>query len=104
MRDLKKYTSFRIRQEIDQNDHTLFKKIEYRHRQQLFKVWEDRFDDLWIGSREMLEGKLDYIHNNPLQQHWNLCELPEEYRYSSAAYYERDQIGDVKVTHYMTFF
>jgi putative transposase len=104
MRDLKKYTSFRIRQELEQADPDLFKKLHFRHREQLFKVWEDRFDDVWLGGHELLEVKLNYIHNNPLQAHWNLCDHPEDYRYSSAAYYFKEEMGDVRVSHYRDFF
>jgi REP element-mobilizing transposase RayT len=37
-----------------------------------------------ILSREMAQQKLEYIHNNPLQEHWNLTKEPEQYYYSSA--------------------
>jgi REP element-mobilizing transposase RayT len=37
-----------------------------------------------ILSREMLQQKLEYCHNNPLQEHWNLATIPEDYYYSSA--------------------
>jgi hypothetical protein len=30
---------------------------------------------------------LQYIHNNPLQEHWKLAASPEEYYYSSAKFY-----------------
>jgi putative transposase len=36
----------------------------------------------------MAEEKLDYIHYNPLQSHWNLCEITHNYRFSSAAFYQ----------------
>ena len=39
-----------------------------------------------ILSKEMAEEKLDYVHYNPLQSHWNLCKIPDEYRFSSAAF------------------
>jgi len=39
--------------------------------------------------------KLDYIHLNPLQPHWLLCNKPAEYRFSSAKFYEQqiDEFG-----------
>ena len=40
-----------------------------------------------ILSKEMAEEKLDYVHYNPLQSHWNLCKITDEYRSSSAAFY-----------------
>jgi REP element-mobilizing transposase RayT len=37
-----------------------------------------------IVSRDMLEQKLMYCHNNPLQEHWSLTIEPESYYWSSA--------------------
>ena len=34
--------------------------------------------------------RLNYIHNNPLSARWQLVTLPEEYRWSSAKFYELD--------------
>ena len=64
-----------------------------------------RFDDVWLEDRTLVETKIDYIHDNPLQEHWNLAELPELYPYSSAAFYQYGkQNGTVQVKHYMEFF
>jgi putative transposase len=41
-----------------------------------------------MDSKEKFEQKLDYIHFNPLQDHWNLANRPEEYKYSSARFYD----------------
>ncbi len=32
--------------------------------------------------------KLNYIHNNPVQEKWQLALCPEEYEFSSAKFYE----------------
>ena len=32
--------------------------------------------------------KLKYIHNNPMQPHWQLAATPAAYPWSSAAFYE----------------
>ena len=32
--------------------------------------------------------KSNYIHFNPCQPHWNLTDVPENYKYSSAKFYE----------------
>jgi putative transposase len=39
--------------------------------------------------------KLDYIHNNPVKEKWNLTNIPENYRWSSARFYETgfDEFG-----------
>ena len=39
-----------------------------------------------LDSREKVEQKIDYIHLNPLQEHWNLVKYPEEYNWSSAKF------------------
>jgi putative transposase len=36
----------------------------------------------------MLVQKLDYLHYNPTQEHWQLSKTYLEYYYSSAQFYE----------------
>lgn len=105
MRDFKKFTSVKIRQLIDHKNHMrLLQSIKYEKEGQRFKVWTDRFDDVYITKRDLLLVKVDYIHNNPLQEHWQLAETPEDYLYSSAAYYELGRESLVNVTSYSDFF
>ena len=49
--------------------------------------------DLW--TEEVFIQKLNYIHNNPINYPWNLVQHPEEYKYSSAKFYETgiDEFG-----------
>jgi putative transposase len=49
-------------------------------------------------NRTVLEEKLDYIHCNPVKA--GLCDLPEDYVYSSASYYLLNS-KDALITHYM---
>ena len=48
-----------------------------------YQFWERRPYKATMYNRTVLEEKLDYIHNNPVKA--GLCELPEEYAYSSAS-------------------
>ena len=41
-----------------------------------------------MDSKEKVEQKLEYIHLNPLQEHWSLVTKPEDYPWSSAQFYE----------------
>ncbi|MDZ4758873.1 MAG: hypothetical protein SGJ10_12150 [Bacteroidota bacterium] len=50
-------------------------------------------------NRTVAEQKLDYIHNNPVKK--GLCELPEDYKYSSAAYYK---LNDEKQWDFLTHY
>jgi hypothetical protein len=45
--------------------------------------------------------KLDYMHYNPLQPHWQLCNDPVRYRFSSAKFYEMEEDEFKILTHYM---
>ena len=54
--------------------------------------------DLW--TEEVFIQKLNYIHNNPVGHPWNLVQYPEEYKFSSAKFYDTgiDEFGIL--THY----
>jgi len=59
-------------------------KYKTRHK---YQVWQSRFDNYVVTRQEDLMTKLNYIHNNPLQERWKLCDRIEDYRFSSARYY-----------------
>ena len=66
MRDFKKFTSTKIRQEIEAHQPEKLANLVYQKDNQIFKVWQDRFDELYLASRELLVIKLNYIHTNPI--------------------------------------
>jgi putative transposase len=79
--------------------HSFRKKllIENEHMLQQFEVSaSDRSYNFWqrdplairIFNREMLLQKLDYLHYNPKQEHWQLSKTDLDYYYSSAQFYE----------------
>lgn len=43
-----------------------------------------------LYSKKVAFQKLDYMHYNPLAEHWKLAIDPCDYKYSSAKYYERN--------------
>lgn len=104
MRDLKKFCAFEIRKYLESVQSSLLHLIRVENDKQIFKVWEDRFDDVWIGNKELLEIKLEYIHQNPLQSHWNLSQCPEDYKYSSALFYLGSSENIVRLTDYRDIF
>ncbi len=105
MRDLKKFTSVMVRQKIEKSGNIdLLEKLRVPDRKQVFKVWQDRFDDLYLANKKLLEMKLQYIHTNPMQEHWNLVNKPEDWPYSSAMFYELSKQPLVMVTDYREFF
>ncbi|HYH16315.1 MAG TPA: hypothetical protein VD794_13895, partial [Flavisolibacter sp.] len=51
--------------------------------------WQRDSLAIHLANQQMAFQKLDYIHNNPLAEHWQLVQDPSDYTYSSAAFYER---------------
>ncbi|WP_113664117.1 transposase [Pedobacter nanyangensis] len=65
-----------------------------------FQFWQKDCMVKECWSEWFLEEKLDYIHQNPLQRHWNLAALPEEYYWSSASFYMQKENPFKFLTHY----
>ena len=55
----------------------------------LYQFWERESLPIELFTESVFKQKLQYIHLNPVKEKWKLCELPEDYKYSSAAFYER---------------
>lgn len=105
MRDFKKYSSIQVRRMLEkENNIDLLDKLRFEKREQKFRVWTSRFDDKIITSREDLERILDHIHNNPLQEKWGLVNNPEDYLYSSVAFYYKEKESILPVVHYREHF
>lgn len=92
MRDFKKFTSVKIRQQLEADKNyeqlQILKKNSVKSKNQVFKLWMDRFDDFVITKEETLQQKYDYIHMNPVKA--GLAEKPEDWKYSSARNYFLD--------------
>ena len=104
MRDVKKYSSVLIRDFLLVSHPNESYKINFIHREQLHKIWQDGFHRKEIFTTGFLQQKLNYIHMNPLQEHWKLVDVPEAYKYSSANYYHTDHQEYEVVSHFGEFF
>jgi len=94
MRDFKRHTARQIIRQLQAKENTdtlnLLQQLNKDNRQE-YKVWEDGYDARDVFSIEFLEQKLNYLHHNPCQPHWNLAEVPENYPWSSARFYIADK-------------
>lgn len=70
----------------------------------LHRFWQRDPLAVMMGSRRIMEQKLEYIHLNPLQEKWSLASRPEDYKWSSAKFYERGEDEFKIMTHYMDRF
>ena len=70
-------------------------------RKKKHRVFQPSSDIKPCYNERFLRQKLEYIHANPVKGKWNLATTFEEYRHSSAGYYELNQPHQyVAVTHY----
>jgi len=66
------------------------KELETYHSTQadrVYQIWERRPKWKNVSNQLILEQKKQYIHENPLQEHWKLADQPEDYYWSSASFY-----------------
>jgi REP element-mobilizing transposase RayT len=99
MRDFKKFTSTKVRQGLQREERSEFLQVLRRNavgkKNQVFKLWMDRFDDVVIHDDEMMAVKVDYIHNNPVKA--GLVAAAEDWDYSSARDYRGMGHGPLSV-------
>jgi putative transposase len=96
LRDFKSYTSKSIVKQIkDGNDSRkewildiLKSKAEPLNRITNFKVWQDGNHPIQLETNNMIDQRLNYLHQNPVEQ--GIVDAPELYVYSSA----RDYAGE----------
>jgi putative transposase len=63
-----------------------------------YHFWKRCAKSKELYDDDIFEQKLEYIHHNPVKA--GLCNLPEEYIYSSARNYLEDSFSDGLLTHY----
>ena len=95
LRDLKKYIAERVirHYRVARNQQVLdylASAVPYTSKQR-YKVWEDGYDARDVFSPDFLRQKMTHVHNNPCQPHSALAEHPEEYVWSSARFYLKQE-------------
>lgn len=89
-----------IIKDLKQNHPNLLPHYAVQERERKYRVWQRDPLAVLMDSRQKLEQKLNYIHNNPLQERWNLVTSPEQYRWSSARFYEEGKDDFGFLSHY----
>ncbi|HEY8935521.1 MAG TPA: transposase [Cyclobacteriaceae bacterium] len=94
VRDFKKYTSVHICRAIESNDAEsrkhwllrLFKSAALNSTKHIkYKFWQNEYHPVELFSNEMVDQKLEYVHDNPVKE--GIVDKPEDYLYSSARDY-----------------
>jgi putative transposase len=60
-----------------------------------YQVWKRNSMSIDLVNEWFFKQKFEYLHENPCQPHWRLAERAEDYRFSSAKFYENgvDEFG-----------
>lgn len=85
--NINKFTARSILNFMRMNDDVLYNELSVKAADREFQVWERNPLSINLYSKKFLIQKIQYIHVNPLQEHWKLAAAPEEYHYSSARFY-----------------
>ncbi len=86
-----KYTAHEFRKMLykENKNELIYYQVDAHNKKHEF--WQRDSLAILLFSKEIAFQKLDYIHYNPVAEHWQLAKDPCEYKYSSAAFYELDR-------------
>jgi putative transposase len=99
IRDFKKFTSVQLCRAIEANQREsrrewmldLFSRSASESKKHVkYMFWQNEYHPIELSTNEMMDQRLDYIHNNPVES--GIVDKAEEYIYSSA----RDYYSNVK--------
>ncbi len=93
-----KYTAQMILKDLRNNHKEVLEKFRVEANDRTYQIWERNALSVSLWNQSVFKQKLDYIHNNPVVA--GLCTYPEEYKYSSAFFYEKGESEWNFITHF----
>ncbi len=90
-----KYTAHRFKKYLQFVNPDLLKEFASDKADRNYQFWKRDPLAIPLSSMDIFEQKLEYMHNNPMQEKWKLAHSPEAYRWSSARFYKNgeDEFG-----------
>ncbi len=85
-RDFLKFTGQQIKNDLQKNHLKVLEHFKMGGKDRKYQFWERNSLSVDLYSEAVFMQKLGYIHNNPVKA--GLCDLAENYKYSSARFYE----------------
>ena len=95
-----KYTAQQMKFRLIDTNNKLLNDFLVNAKDRQYQFWERKSLSIDLWTEEVFIQKLIYIHNNPIKDPWNLVVYPEEYKYSSARFYETGIDDFNLLTHY----
>jgi hypothetical protein len=97
-RDFLKFTAQTIKEDMAKHHKNELMGFKVNAKDRKFQFWERNPLSVDLWSREVLIQKLKYIHENPVRV--GFCRRAEDYKYSSALFYETGVDNWGFLTHY----
>src|SRR5688572_890591 len=97
-RDFLKYTAGKIKADLAKHHQAVLEQFLINAKDRKYQFWKTDALSVEIRSQKVFLQKLEYIHWNPVRA--GLCALPEDYKYSSAQFYETGIDNWGFLTHY----
>ncbi|MEA5402410.1 hypothetical protein VB776_05765 [Arcicella sp. DC2W] len=99
-----KKVAHEIVKDLKLNHPKVLSYFEVNEKERQYRIWQRDPLAVLMNTRVKVQQKIEYIHLNPLQEKWNLTDRPENYRWSSAKFYETGEDEFGILTHYMDRF
>lgn len=84
---LMKFTAHQFEQELRRKAPAVLQEFKVEDNSRRYHFWKTNPDWFLLNQISTIMQKLHYIHENPLQEQWRLCERAVDYPYSSARFY-----------------
>jgi putative transposase len=90
-----KFTAQQMKFKLIDTNNKMLHEFIVNAKDRQYQFWQRNSLSINIWTEEVFIQKLIYIHNNPIKEPWNLVVYPENYKYSSAGFYESgiDEFG-----------
>jgi putative transposase len=86
-----KYTAHRFKQLLQQTQPFYLGEFAVDAKNKKYEFWQRDSLAVHLYTPAIAYQKLEYIHLNPLAEHWQLAADPSDYFFSSASFYERNE-------------
>src|SRR5690606_6864373 len=83
-----KATTHLIVKDLKMNHEKVLPYFKVEEKERSYRVWQRDPLAVLMDDKRKFEQKLDYIHENPHQERWNLAGQLEDYKWSSASLYK----------------
>jgi len=98
-RDFLKYTAQQIKFDLQKNHQNVLPYFKVDAKDRRYQFWERNALSIELRTEKVFKQKLEYIHQNPVRA--GICRFAEDYKYSSAKFYEKNIDDWGFIAHYL---